>query len=127
MLTLRYKPLWMSASVVLVLGVIWGSLQTRYGFAVPHGFDKVEHFSTYTFLAVWFTGLLQRPRYWLAMLGLLGLGLAMEILQWAMRAGRTGDPYDMAANTCGVVAGLMLALLLTGGWAQRVEAWLAAR
>jgi VanZ family protein len=127
MLTLRYKPLWIVASVILVLGVAWGSLQTRYGFAVPHGFDKVEHFSSYMFLAVWFTGLVQRPRYWLAMLGLLGLGVTLEFTQWVMHAGRTGDPYDMAANTCGVVAGLALALLLTGGWAQRVEAWLTAR
>ena len=44
-----------------------------------------------------------------------------------MHAGRTGDPDDMAANTAGYSAGLLLALALTGGWAQRVEAWLAAR
>ena len=36
-----------------------------------------------------------------------------------------GDPYDMAANTGGVVAGLVLACLATGGWAERLEAWLA--
>jgi hypothetical protein len=27
----------------------------------------------------------------------------------------------------GVLLGLLLALAFTGGWAQRVEAWLAAR
>jgi len=124
MLTLRYRPLWLLASIVLVLVVIWGSLQTRYGLNVPHGFDKVEHVSTYMFLAVWFTGLIQRPRYWIAMLCLLGLGATMEFAQWAMHAGRTADPYDMAANCCGVLAGLTLARLGTGGWAQRVEAWM---
>lgn len=124
MLSLRYKSIWIFASVVLVLGVIWGSLQTAFGGAVPQGFDKVEHFSTYMFLAVWFTGLLHRPRYWIAALALLALGLSLEIAQFAMRAGRMGDPYDMAANTGGIVAGVLLALLLTGGWAQRVESWL---
>ena len=124
MLTLRYKPLWIAASVALVLAVIWGSLQTSYAVKAPHGFDKVEHFSTYLFMSVWFTGLVHRLRYWVAVFCLLGLGLAMEFTQWAMATGRTTDPYDMAANTCGVLAGLLLALLLTGGWAQRVEAWM---
>jgi hypothetical protein len=124
MLSLRYKTIWIFASMVLVLGVIWGSVQTSFGGAVPKGFDKVEHFSTYMFLAVWFTGLLNRPRYWIAALALWALGFAMEIAQFAMRAGRLADPYDMAANTVGIVAGVLLALLLTGGWAQRVESWL---
>ena len=35
MLSLRYKPIWIFASMVLVLGVIWGSLQTAFGGAVP--------------------------------------------------------------------------------------------
>ena len=68
---------------------------------MPQGFDKVEHFSTYMFLAVWFTGLLHRPRYWIAALALLGSRPRLEIAQLAMHAGRTGDPYDMAANTGG--------------------------
>ena len=88
-----------------LLGVIWGTLQTAFGGLMPKGFDKVKHFSTYLFLAVWFTGLLHRPRYWIAVLCLLGLGLSLEVAQWAMHAGRTGDPYDMAANTAGVLAG----------------------
>jgi hypothetical protein len=41
-----------------------------------------------------------------------------------MQAGRMGDPYDMAANTAGVAAGLLLAVAATGGWAQKVERWL---
>jgi VanZ family protein len=124
MLTLRYKNLWIIASVVLVATVIWGSVQTAFGGPSVRGFDKVQHFGTYLFLAVWFTGLLSRPRYWIAALGLLGLGLAMEIAQLAMQAGRMGDPYDMAANTAGVITGVLLALYVTGGWAQRVESWL---
>jgi VanZ family protein len=124
MLNLRYRSRWIAASVALVLIVVWGSLQSAFGGPAVHGFDKVEHFGTYLFLAAWFTGLFPRPHWWWIVLGLLGLGLAMEIGQYLMRAGRMGDPYDMAANTAGVAAGLLLAALLTGGWAQRVESWL---
>ncbi len=48
----------------------------------------------------------------------------MEAGQYLMQAGRTADVYDMAANAAGVAAGLLLAALLTGGWAQRIESWL---
>jgi VanZ family protein len=124
MLDLRYRPLWIAASVLLVLIVVWGSLQTAIGGPSLHGFDKIEHFSTYMFLAAWFTGLYRRPHWWRIVAGLLALGLTMEVGQYWMRAGRMGDPYDMAANTAGVTAGVVLAFLLTGGWAQKIESWL---
>ncbi len=124
MLNLRYRPFWLATSAVLVLGVVWGSLQTSLSGEVPQGYDKVEHFGTYLFLAVWFTGLMARKRWWLVAATLLLLGAAMEAGQYAMQAGRTADVIDMAANVAGVAAGLLLAALLTGGWAQRVESWL---
>lgn len=124
MLPLRYRAFWIAASLALVVLVIWGSLQTVFATAPVQGFDKVEHFSTYMFLAVWFTGLFVRPHWWRIVAGLLGLGLAMEIGQYLMQAGRMGDPLDMAANTAGVAAGVSLALLLDGGWAQKIESWL---
>jgi VanZ family protein len=124
MLNLRYRPIWIAASFVLVLGVVWGSLQTALGAEVPQGFDKVEHFGSYLLLAVWFTGLIARKRWWLVAATLLLLGAAMEAGQHLMQAGRTADIYDMAANTAGIAAGLLLAALLTGGWAQRIESWL---
>ena len=124
MLNLRYRPFWIAASAVLVLVVVWGSLQTALSGEVPEGFDKVEHFGTYLFLAVWFTGLIARRRWWMVAATLLILGAAMEAGQYFMQAGRTADVYDMAANTAGIATGLLLAALLTGGWAQRIESWL---
>ena len=123
MLALRYRSFWVGASVALVAIVVWGSLQSAFSGPSIQGFDKIEHFGTYAFLALWFTGLLERPRYWVAVLGLLVLGLLMEIGQYVMQAGRLGDPYDMAANTAGVLVGLAVAVIATGGWAQRVEGW----
>jgi VanZ family protein len=124
MLDLRYRQFWIAASVVLVLGVVWGSLQSAFSGPSIHGFDKFQHFGTYLILAGWFTGLYGRPHWWRIVAGLLGLGLAMELGQYAMQSGRMGDPYDMAANTGGVAVGIVVAWLLTGGWAQKVEAWL---
>lgn len=124
MLALRYRPFWIAASCVLLAVVVWGSLQTTLHPDLGQGFDKVEHFATYLFLAVWFTGLYRRPRYWVVAAGLLALGVAMEAAQFAMQAGRTADPYDMAANGAGVVLGVLVASFATGGWAQRLEAWL---
>jgi VanZ family protein len=125
MLTLRYRRFWITASLALVALVVWGSLQTAFETGGAHGFDKFQHFGTYLFLAAWFTGLVARQRYWLVVAGLLGLGLLMELGQYAMQAGRMGDPYDMAANTAGVAAGVLLAVAATGGWAQKVERWLS--
>jgi hypothetical protein len=124
MIELRHPGLWLFASAVLVAGVVWGSLQTGTQLPVPGGFDKVEHLGVYLGLAVWFTGLFDRNRYWAVACGLLLLGLSMEALQYLMHAGRTADPWDMAANTMGVALGVATAVLGSGGWARKVEAWL---
>ena len=97
MLELHHRRFWIATSAVLVLGVVWGSLQTALGGAVPQGFDKVEHFSTYLFLAVWFTGIFARPRWWLVVAALLALGASMEAGQYLMGSGRTADIHDMDA------------------------------
>ncbi len=122
MLALRYRPVWIAMSIVLLGIVIWGSLETKVPILIVPS-DKVEHFGTYLFLALWFTGLVHRPRYAWVVAGLLALGASMEVLQYLMHAGRTADINDMAANTAGVILGLLLGLLLTGGWAQKIEAW----
>jgi VanZ family protein len=124
MIALRYRTGWIVASALLVLLVIWGSLQTSVQTSPMGGFDKFEHFGTYTVLAVWFTGFASRSRYWVVALALIALGLAMEVAQFAMQAGRVAEPLDMAANTAGVALGVLVAIFGTGGWVQKVEAWL---
>jgi VanZ family protein len=127
MIPLRYRRLWVAMSVALVGVIVYTSLAPSLALPTPDGFDKVEHFTAYFGLALWFTGLYPRARYWQVVTGLLALGLAVEIAQGAMRLGRSAEVLDMAANAAGVVAGLLLALALTGGWAQRVESWLSSR
>jgi VanZ family protein len=125
MLPLRHRGLWVATSAVLVAAIIYSSLTPDLSLPVPGGFDKLEHFAAYCALAVWFTGLYPRTRYWKVVLCLLGLGLGLEIAQGAMQLGRSAEALDMVANAAGVGAGLALALTLTGKWARRVEAWLA--
>jgi VanZ family protein len=109
---------------LLVAGVVYGSLSPAPVLSVLGDYDKVEHFSAYLFLALWFTALYPRSRYWLVAMALLALGLSMEVMQHVMALGRFADPRDMAANAAGILLGSVLAVVATGGWARRVDAWL---
>lgn len=124
MLPLSHKRLWLAVSALLVAGVIYGSLSPAPVVSVPGNYDKVEHFSAYLILALWFTALYPRSRYGLVAIALLALGLSMEVMQHVMALGRFADPRDMAANAAGILLGSVLAIFATGGWAQRVDAWL---
>ncbi len=127
MIPLRHRRLWLAISMALVGVILYSSLTPNLPLPTPGGFDKVEHFIAYCGLAVWFTGLYPRARYWLVVSGLLALGLAVEIAQGVMQLGRSAEFFDMVANAAGVGVGLLLALTLTGGWARRVESWLSPR
>lgn len=124
MIPLRHRRLWVAASAVLVAAIVWASLSPDIPLHGPRNVDKLEHFTAYCALAVWFTGLYPRTRYWRVALALLALGLGLEIAQGAMNLGRVAEVRDMVANASGVGFGLLLALALTGSWARRVEAWL---
>jgi VanZ family protein len=124
MLQLRRRRLWIALSMVLLAAVLVASLQPDFGPPVPAGFDKVEHLAAYVLLALWFTGLVARGRYWVVGAGLLALGLLIEVLQWRMNLGRSAEVLDMLANALGVGAGISIALIATGGWAPRLESWM---
>jgi VanZ family protein len=126
MLPLRHRKTWLALSGLLVAGVVFGSLQPNPPLVMPGNFDKVEHFAAYFLLAGWFTGLYPRSTYWTVAIGLLVLGIGLEVLQGAMELGRVPDVFDMAANAAGVAVGVALALVATGGWARRVESWLSS-
>ena len=129
MLPLLRRKAWVAASALLVTVVVVASLTPSGTMPTPPvlGFDKVEHFVAYAVLAAWFAGLYPRSRYvriaiWLSLLGLL-----IEVLQQAMGLGREGDPFDLIADLAGIAAGLWLGATVAGGWALRVESWLARR
>lgn len=125
MLPLAYAPAWVTASLLLVAAVIYGSLAGGVQMPVPGQFDKLQHALAYAFLAVWFTGIFPRAQFWTVALGLAGLGLALEFMQHVMQFGRYGDPWDALANAVGIGAGVALGAWRTGGWALKVEQWLS--
>lgn len=125
MLPLRFAPLWFAGGILLVLGVLGGSL-------VPGDYvedamiwnDKFTHALTYAALTLWFTGIFPRRRYGWIVLAIFLLGASIELLQGSMAYGRQGDYADLLANSSGILVGLVLALVACGGWAQPVESLL---
>jgi VanZ family protein len=129
MLPLLRRKAWLAASTVLVLLVVAASLAPSGAVPMPpvSGFDKVEHFVAYAVLAAWFAGLYPRTCYPRIALGLALLGFVIEVLQQFMGLGREGDPRDMLADLAGIAAGLWFGAVAAGGWALRLESWLARR
>jgi VanZ family protein len=124
-LRLAHAPAWISASLLLLVLVVWGSLMPGSDVPGPPDIDKLEHVAAYALLTVWFTGLVPRNRYAAIAVALAGLGVLMEFLQQVMQLGRQADALDFAANVLGIGAGIAIAAWRTGGWAPRVEAWLS--
>jgi len=78
--------------------------------SVPRGFDKLEHFLAFFLLAASAVQLYATRRaLWYAALGLLALGIAIELAQYAFTASRSMDPRDVLADALGVAAGFAIA------------------
>lgn len=124
MLPLRFRWVWMALGWALVAGVVLGSLLP--GGALPSfaAEDKLLHAASYCLLMIWFAGLYERRRHVLIALGVLALGVVLDVLQGTVSS-RSFEWLDIAANGAGVVLGLVLSLWVLGGWCQRVERLLA--
>lgn len=114
---------WYLLGLLLVLSVLYTSLVPARDLP-PIGFnDKLEHGTAYVLMMVWFGGLLPLRQYAWLVAGLLALGGGVEIAQWLMALGRTGEWLDFAADAGGVAAGLLLCLLGLRHWATWIERW----
>jgi VanZ family protein len=129
-LPLKYPRLWLAIGVLLIVGALVGFLMPARDvdlLKLENLNDKAMHAGVYTLLFIWFAGMLPRSRYLSIAAMLLFMGIAVEFLQGWMAMGRSQDIHDVYANSVGVLAGLLLAFTLFGGWAQRVERSLAGR
>jgi VanZ family protein len=91
--------------------------------SVPHGFDKLEHFLAFFLLAASAVQLYATRRaLWCAAIGLLALGVAIELAQFAFTRTRSMDPMDVLADAVGVAAGFATALTPLRGLLLRLEA-----
>ncbi len=102
---LRLSRLWYALGVLLLLLVAVASLMPAPQVGVG---DKLSHLLTYFILGAWFAMLAaDRSALLWTLLGLIGYGMLIEVLQ-----GMTGYRYaewgDVLANGAGTVAGLVL-------------------
>lgn len=124
LLPLRHPRTWLVVGWLFIGLAIVASLVPAQALPKPPGInDKMEHMAAYALLSLWFAGIYPRSRYAIIAAGLFVLGIVIEWAQGAMHLGRQADVRDVIANSVGIAAGLTLALLWLGGWAQRVESW----
>jgi VanZ family protein len=104
----RVRTLWLVATWLLVALVVYLSVTPRSPELPLHGGDKYGHFVAYGTLMLLFAQLYAGSRRWAAAAALVALGIALEFVQrWT--GYRSFDPWDIAANTAGVLAGFVLA------------------
>lgn len=106
--TLYYHRTWMSFGLLLTAAVAFFSLvpQPPAAVALPF-FDKIEHFSAYAVLMVWFVQLYPRERHGRLGLALIALGFSIECLQ-ALGGHRLFELADIGANSAGVGIGWLV-------------------
>ncbi|NBA98239.1 VanZ family protein [Pseudomonas sp. R5(2019)] len=108
---LAQLPFWIRASIFIVVSLVLLDAGLRPQ-PIPQVFeqeDKIHHLVGFMVLS--FTCVLAFPRIrlrWVA-LSCLTVGIAIEAAQELMPL-RTASPYDMLANSAGVLLGAMMAL-----------------
>ena len=88
--------------------------------------DKLSHLMGHGVLALYFTGLVPRRKWWKVFLYLVLFGVGIEIAQYTMHMGREGDPRDVVANSLGALLGLLAGFLGASRWPELV-AWAVGR
>jgi VanZ family protein len=87
---------------------------------LPPGSDKLEHVLGYAVLAAWAVQIFATRRALVvAGVGLVALGVAIEIAQDALTTTRMMDAADVVANSVGVLLGLATVLLPMRDWLLR--------
>jgi VanZ family protein len=128
MLPLRFARHWRTASVILLLLVLAGTLMPAF-WTWPDtkdlktwfvDADKWVHALTFLFLALWFAGQYRPQAYWRIGTGLLVFGILIEICQ-GMLDYRSAEWLDLGANVVGIGVGLAIALVGLGGWCLWLE------
>lgn len=106
---LRWPRFWLALWWLAIPATIAVCLVRLPPMALPDNSDKVEHFLAY-FLLAGSAVQIYRTRAALvwAGVGLVGMGIGIELAQGALTATRMADPMDVLANSIGVVAGLCL-------------------
>lgn len=99
-----WLALWWLAIVVLVVLCLLPASDIP---EVPNGWDKVEHAFAYMVLAFGAVQLFAARRaLFRAAVGLMLLGIAIEIAQGVFTATRSADVFDALADAVGIIIGI---------------------
>lgn len=121
----RRPGVWLSLWALMIAAVVGGSLLPAHDLpSAPFAnFDKFEHFLGYAVLSGYAAMLFARLRAQaLAALGLVALGIGLEVAQAVLTVSRQADPADAVVNTLGVLAGLALVATPLATVLQRLDA-----
>lgn len=121
----RRPGLWLALGALMIVAVVVGSLLPARELppAPFDGFDKLEHFLGYAVLSTYAAMLFARMRLQaLAALGLVALGIGLEVAQALLTASRQADPADAMVNTLGALAGLASTATPLARLLQRLDA-----
>jgi VanZ family protein len=119
----RWPRLWLGLWWLAIALVALGSLLPAMLLpVVPEGGDKFEHLLGYGLLAAIAVQVFAtRAALLRAALGLVLLGVVLELAQGLFTATRAMDPMDALANTLGVALGMATALMPVRNWLLRAE------
>ncbi len=123
MLTLRYRKLWLAASVLILTGILVLSALPGPSLPAVRYSDKMGHFIAFVLLMVWFSGMFRFRVSPLVALGLLVYGILIELLQTTVSY-RYAEFADVVFDFSGILVGWLVAAAGLRGWCQKVESWL---
>ncbi|MCO4810198.1 MAG: VanZ family protein [Gammaproteobacteria bacterium] len=134
MLPLRHARWWRVVSVLILVFSLIAAMSPAFWFFDNRdkallwiqNADKWLHGLAFVVLSVWFSGIVEKRRYWLVALGLMLFGFLVEFCQLQVSY-RTADWLDIMANTLGIIVGLTIAVAGLGGWGPRFEDWFSRR
>jgi hypothetical protein len=108
---LRHRNAWLALWLFGVTGVIVVCLMPGPDLPDLHVSDKLEHALAFALLAASAVQLFERGRALVAVaIGLLALGIGIELAQGLLTTTRDMDPADVIADGAGILAGLAVAL-----------------
>jgi VanZ family protein len=120
-LLLFIRRYWLVCTTVILVTITFLSLWPNKSLPSVPGGDKVHHLIAYAFLV--FPVALRRPRLWLLIVGMfIAYSGLIELVQPFVN--RYGEWLDLAANTTGIVCGILLAEVLR---CWKGDAWKAMK
>jgi VanZ family protein len=114
------RTYWRFCTTIILIAIIFLSLWPNKSLPAVPGGDKIHHFIAYAALV--FPVALSRPKSWLLLVVLFfSLSGVIELIQPFVH--RYGEWLDLAANSTGLVCGILLTELVRlwerrGGFAQ---------